>query len=468
MILDKEQIQRYMRHIIMPEISGPGQKKLLESSVLVCCEDIQCAAFMLYYLTAMGIGKITCHADETSGSQLLLNNLKRLNPDVDISIVDSYDMDEIYDVVISLNEIQEITANISVNKTVPLILSIVKGDSGFVRTITSSKVFEEAISEYKAFDRVNSTDMLATLYNFSCSCLIGTLASIEAIKAIIGIGKLCEKPLYVDLKDYSFSQAKPTEKEKSNYKIPKDLSKTLKNAKVLIVGSGGLGSPTAYILASMGIGKLGLVDFDNVDISNLNRQILHSTDRIGMPKVESAKTFLHGLNPDIEIFTYNEKFSKEIAESLIEDYDIVVDGLDNLPTRYLLNDACYFLKKPLVEAGVLAFNGLATVILPDKGPCYRCTFPEVADTNTIPSCSETGVLGAVPGIMGTLQAIEVVKQLTGVGESLLDKIIMFDALNLEFAKLDIYKEDACPLCGSNPTIDALRDYNFVCSSIKEA
>jgi molybdopterin/thiamine biosynthesis adenylyltransferase len=464
MILEKEQIHRYMRHIIMPEISGPGQRKLLDSSVLVYCEDLQQSAFMLYYLTAMGIGQITCNAKKVSDSQSLLDSLKRLNPDVKVSLTDTSSLGGKHSLVIVFNAAEAKVDNLAAIKDIPFIFAAASGDKGFAKTVLQNESLEAAMAEYKAFCNAVEKEAQNTLFSYLCSCLVGAFAAIEAVKAILQTGSLCREPLYIDLWSYSFTHEKPEQKAESL--INENLINKLKNARVLIVGCGGLGSPVAYSLAKMGIGKLGLVDFDIVDISNLNRQILHSTDKIGMAKVESAKAFLSELNPDIEICTYNEKFSKENAEGLIKDYDIVVDGLDNLPTRYLLNDACYFLKKPLVEAGVLAFNGLATVIVPDEGPCYRCTFPEIEDTSAIPSCSETGVLGAVPGIMGTLQAIEVVKQLTGLGETLLDKLIMIDALSAEFTKLDIYKEEACPLCGSNPTIDALRDYNFVCSSKK--
>lgn len=461
MILEKEQIHRYMRHIIMPEISGAGQKMLLDSSVLVCCENLGHSAFMLYYLTAIGIGRITCKTQNMTGSQGLSENLKGLNPDVKLSFIDSLDTKDDFDTIIIFNGIEETCLHKYIDKAVPFIFAAVKNDKGLFRTAARKESYEEAMNEYKNF--CNKADSQVQLLNHPCNGLLGAFAAIEAVKALLHIGSLCEDPLYIDLWNYSFLN---DDFDKTQQWNTADYIERLKNSKVLIVGSGGLGSPVAYILAQMGIGKLGLVDFDTVDISNLNRQILHSTDRIGMAKVESAKAFLKELNPDIEICAYNQKFSKENAESLIKDYDIVVDGLDNLPTRYLLNDACFFLKKPLVEAGVLAFNGLATVIVPEVGPCYRCTFPEVEDTSAIPSCSETGVLGAVPGIMGALQAAEVIKQLMGIGETLINKIIMFDALSAEFTKLDIYKEDSCPLCGSNPTIDALKDYNFICSTEK--
>jgi len=458
MILEKDQINRYMRHIIIPEISGAGQKKLLNSSVLVCCDSLYNTSFMLYYLSAMGIGRLTCLTDDTSKSEHLVNSLNKLNPDVSILIVNKAYVDIKYDAVIILNEISEYKLSYIRAKKMPVIIAASVSEKGLIRTIQKHTSLDSSLAELKDFYVSNHENTNITLFNYPCINLVSTIAAIEAVKVILEIGNYCKQPLYIDLWDYSFSHEIHGIQQKSSSSDKQILLSNFKKSKVLIVGCGGLGSPVAYTLTQMGIGKLRLVDFDTVDISNLNRQILHSTDKIGMLKVKSAETFLKELNPDIEIYAYDEKFSVENAESLIKDYDIIVDGLDNLPTRYLLNDKCYFLKKPLVEAGVLGFNGLATVIIPDIGPCYRCTFPETSDDSSIPSCSETGVLGAVPGIMGTLQAVEVIKQLTGIGETLLNKIIMFDALNTEFTLLDIYKEDSCVLCGSNPTIDTLKEY----------
>lgn len=457
MILEKEQINRYLRHIIIPDISGAGQKKLLDSSVLVCCDSLQNASFMLYYLTAMGIGKLTCMTDDIVNSQHLVNNLNKLNPDVSFLIVDKVCVKSIYDTVIILNELSNKEISYISAKDMPVIVAASSDGKGLIRTITKQTSLDFSLAELAEFYVNNQNNINTALLNYPCASLVSTIAAIEAVKVILGIGSYCEKPLYINLWYYSFSNDIYDIPQRSGSYDNQKLLRKLKESKVLIVGCGGLGSPVAYTLAQMGIGKLGLVDFDTVDISNLNRQILHSTDKIGMLKVESAEAFIRELNPDVDIHTYNQKFSVENAESLIKDYDIIVDGLDNLPTRYLLNDICYFLKKPLIEAGVLGFNGLTTAIIPDIGPCYRCTFPKTLDDSSIPSCSETGVLGAVPGIMGTLQAVEVIKQLTGIGCTLLNKILMFDALNMDFTLLDIYKEESCVLCGINPTIDILKD-----------
>lgn len=452
MILEKEHINRYLRHIIIPEISGAGQKKLLDSSVLVCCDNLHNTSFMLYYLTAMGIGKLTCLTDDTANSQPLINSLNKLNPDISFLIADKACDDSIYDAVIILNKISEKKLSCATIKDIPVIAAASIGDRGLIKTIIKHTSMDSSLAELRSFYLSNEENTNPSLFSYPCTGLVSTIAAIEAVKVILEIGSYCEKPLYINLWDYSFSHDVYDAPQKSNSFDNQKLLKKLKESKVLIVGCGGLGSPVAYMLAQMGIGMLGLVDFDTVEISNLNRQILHSTDKIGMLKVESAEAFIKELNPDVKIHTYNQKFSKENAEGLIKDYDIIVDGLDNLPARYLLNDICYFLKKPLIEAGVLGFNGLATAIIPDIGPCYRCTFPETLDNSSIPSCLEAGVLGAVPGILGTLQAVEVIKQLTGISCTLLNKILMFDALNMDFTLLDIYKEEACILCGVNPLI----------------
>jgi len=238
--------------------------------------------------------------------------------------------------------------------------------------------------------------------------------------------------------------------------------KKLLNSKVLIIGCGGLGSPCAYYLASAGIGKIGLVDSDNVELNNLQRQILHSNCDIGKPKVESAKQKLNSINPDVEIVTYRLRLNSKNIMDIIKDYDIVVDGSDNFPTRYLVNDACVMSKKPLVHAGILRFDGQATLIIPKEGPCYRCIFPEPPPPGMVPSCQEAGILGVVAGVLGLIQATEVLKYLLGIGELLVGKLIVFNALEMNFRKLNINRNPDCSVCGDNPTIKELIDYEQFC------
>lgn len=236
----------------------------------------------------------------------------------------------------------------------------------------------------------------------------------------------------------------------------------LLQAKVLIIGCGGLGSPCAYYLAAAGIGKIGLVDSDKVELNNLQRQIIHSTENIGVAKVESAKTKLHSLNPEIRITDYNLRLTASNISDIIKDYDVIVDGSDNFPTRYLVNDACVLSKKPLIHAGILRFDGQATTIVPHKGPCYRCLFQSPPPPGTVPSCQEAGILGVVAGILGLVQATETLKYILQCGELLVGKLLVFNALSLSFRMLNIKRDKNCPVCGNKPTIKKLIDYEEFC------
>ena len=238
----------------------------------------------------------------------------------------------------------------------------------------------------------------------------------------------------------------------------------LLDAKVLLIGAGGLGSPAAVYLAAAGIGTLGLVDGDAVDMSNLQRQILHAEDRVGMPKVESALKMLRGINSDIDIKTYNMRIDSSNVLELFKDYDIVLDGCDNFPTRYLVNDACYMLGKTNVHGSIFRFEGQVSVFKPGSdGPCYRCLYPEPPPPGMAPSCAEAGVLGVLPGIIGVAQAIETVKIILGLGRPLVGRLLTFDALQMKFRDLKIRRDPDCPLCGDHPTIKELIDYELFCS-----
>jgi molybdopterin/thiamine biosynthesis adenylyltransferase len=233
-------------------------------------------------------------------------------------------------------------------------------------------------------------------------------------------------------------------------------------ARVLLLGAGGLGSPAAYYLAAAGIGNLGIVDFDQVDLSNLQRQIIHSTDRIGMLKTESAKKTINALNPDVNVTLYNEKMDSSNIKSFIKDYDYVVDGSDNFPTRYLVNDACVMENKTLIHGSIYRFEGQVTVFKPNSGPCYRCLYPEPPPPGMAPNCQEGGVLGVLAGIIGNLQVVEVLKLILGIGEPLVGKLLIYDALKTEFRNLKLRKDASCPLCGEEPTIKELIDYEEFC------
>lgn len=236
----------------------------------------------------------------------------------------------------------------------------------------------------------------------------------------------------------------------------------LKASKVLVIGTGGLGSPISLYLAAAGVGKIGLVDYDTVDESNLQRQIVHSTSTIGVPKVESAKNRLLEVNPYLNIEVYNLLLNRDNAMDIIRDYDLVIDGTDNFPTRYLLNDACFFLKKPLIYGSIFRFEGQVTVFDSQRGPCYRCLYPEPPPPGTVPSCAEGGVFGVLPGVIGTIQATEAIKLLLNLGEPLIGKLLLYDALRMEFRFLKLRKDPNCPLCGKNPSIHELIDYENFC------
>ncbi len=237
----------------------------------------------------------------------------------------------------------------------------------------------------------------------------------------------------------------------------------LKKTSVLVVGLGGLGTPAALYLAAAGVGRLGLIDYDTVDVSNLHRQILYSTQEQGASKVECAKQRLTSFNPEITIETYNERLSIANAEKIMTKYDVILDGADNFATRYLVHDAAFFLKKTLVSASVLGFEGQLTVFSPGE-PCYRCLYPEPPPAGSVPSCAEAGVFGVAPGIMGTLQANEVLKHILGIGDVLNSQILMVNILNSQFIKLKMTKNPDCPLCGTHPSIKSLQEENFVCST----
>ncbi len=241
----------------------------------------------------------------------------------------------------------------------------------------------------------------------------------------------------------------------------------LKAAKVLCVGTGGLGSPMALYLAAAGIGTLGLVDFDVVDASNLQRQILHSTKDIGRKKLDSAEEKLTALNPALKVVKHETMLSSANALEILKEYDVVADGTDNFPTRYLVNDACVLTGKPNVYGSIFRFEGQASVFATKDGPCYRCLYPEPPPPGLVPSCAEGGVLGILPGLVGVIQATEVIKLILGKGDSLVGRLLLVDALNMRFRELKLRKNPECPVCGPNPTVTKLIDYQQFCGIVPE-
>ena len=236
----------------------------------------------------------------------------------------------------------------------------------------------------------------------------------------------------------------------------------LKAARVLLVGAGGLGSPAALYLAAAGVGTLGLVDFDVVDKTNLQRQILHGTSSVGVSKLESAAARIHDLNPNVRVETFETRLTSENALDIIREFDIVADGTDNFPTRYLVNDACVLLDKPNVYGSIFRFEGQASVFHAKRGPCYRCLYSEPPPPGLVPSCAEGGVLGVLPGIIGSIQAMETIKLILGAGQPLIGRLVLFDALKLQFRELKLEKDPECPVCGAHPTVTELIDYQAFC------
>src|SRR5262245_21518486 len=242
----------------------------------------------------------------------------------------------------------------------------------------------------------------------------------------------------------------------------------MKEGSVLLIGTGGLGSPLALYLAAAGVGHIGLVDFDVVDESNLQRQIVHGTSTLGVRKTESAKRRLLDLNPNVEVTTYEEQVTSENAFELMRPYDLIVDGTDNFPTRYLTNDASVMLGKPNVYGSIFRFEGQATVFYPrEGGPCYRCLYPEPPPPGLVPSCAEGGVLGVLPGVIGTIQATEAIKLIMGIGETLVGRLMLYDALAMRFRELKLRRNKDCPVCGEHPTITELIDYELFCGIVPQ-
>ena len=241
-----------------------------------------------------------------------------------------------------------------------------------------------------------------------------------------------------------------------------DGQRRLKAASVLCIGAGGLGSPASLYLAAAGVGRLGIVDFDAVDFSNLQRQILHGTGDVGRPKLHSARDRLHAINPEIEIDTYETALTSSNALDLFRDYDVIVDGTDNFPTRYLVNDACVLLGKPNAYGSIFRFEGQASVFAAPGGPCYRCLYPEPPPPGLVPSCAEGGVLGVLPGVIGTIQATEAIKLILGAGRPLVGRLLLYDAFNMAFRELKLRRDPNCPVCGEHPTVRALIDYDQFC------
>jgi molybdopterin/thiamine biosynthesis adenylyltransferase/rhodanese-related sulfurtransferase len=307
-------------------------------------------------------------------------------------------------------------------------------------------------------------------------CAGGTRSALAA-KTLIDLGYTrveSANPGFVRWKDLGYPMELPpnlTEAQRDRYsrhlllpEVGEVGQAKLLNSKVLLLGAGGLGSPAALYLAAAGVGTLGLVDSDVVDVSNLQRQILHATSRVGMPKVESAEKTIVDLNPDVKVVKFEERVMSDNVERIFKDFDVVVDGCDNFPTRYLVNDASIFMKKPVVHGSIFRFEGQVTTFIPGSGgPCYRCLYPEPPPPHLAPSCQEAGVLGILPGIIGVIQATEAIKLLLGRGNPLNGRLLTYDSLRMKFGELKLRRDKTCPVCGDNPTIKEYIDYEGFCN-----
>lgn len=477
MILSKEQINRYLRHIIIPEISGQGQKKLLEFSVLVYGETVEEISPMIYYLAATGIGNIICNLHNVQGVESLISNIKDYNPDICLKLNNENENNDEVKFRIFFGNINYITnfkktLSVKNNIFIPSIISVYNQWNSIItyfdNDISLNHFITNLSNEYTTLNNINK-DNCSNIISYS---ILGTLCAIECFKRCLQIGQIQNDNLYLDLFSMEFNNIEQNnlpsfikklcavnyDNINNNY-----IKEVMSKSKVLIVGAGGLGAPAAYNLALAGVGTIGLIDNDKVELSNLNRQIIHSVSRIGMPKVESAKIFLKNINLDLNVKTYMDYLNLENITEIINDYDIVISAVDNIQTRYLLNDACIFANKPLVEAGVLKFNGTNTTIIPNEGHCYRCLFPNLG-AGSGASCSETGVLGPVPGIMGFIQSAEVIKIIAKIGITLKNKILMFDAIDFDFMIVNLERNPNCPVCGKNPSITTLQIYDFTCKT----
>lgn len=473
---DPTQIKRYLRHIIMPDIGGSGQKKLLDTKILLCAPDLNRCDFLLRYLTAMGIGHIECYLENETEWESVFDSLTDLNPDVTFRLVKEIPHNIDFNLIFgNASFIGIITKSLleasSETSLVPTIIAVSEAWQGCFKycdnwdalTLFQENLIQKGFPTSPQNDSKTESDSLGKLLS---DCFLGTLIPIELVKTILDLGALQTEIFYFDLIKLVFDNYFATSSTLYTHYDPiqNEIMAKLKESKILTIGAGGLGCPANLVLAKAGIKYLTLIDFDQVEISNLNRQILHTTSKIGYLKVESAKQALEALNPLLQVHTHTGAFSGENARELVGEHDLVIDGLDNFPTRYLLNDACYLEKKPLIEAGALAYYGQVMDIIPDDGPCFRCLFPE-SDTRIAGSCSETGVLGPVPGVIGVLEAVEAIKRLLNLSPLLKGKLLMIDTLESSFDLFNFKKDEDCPLCGKKPSIHELGSFSFVCEDI---
>ena len=368
------------------------------------------------------------------------------------------------------SEIREVSVDEVNAKKPPLLIDVREGDEYNDGYIPGATWIPRGKLEMRIEDVVPNRDDDVVLY-----CAGGNRSALAA-KSLRELGYTRVSSMaggYGAWKKANLPTAKPfifTQEQKSRYarhlmlpEVGEVGQAKLLNAKVLLLGAGGLGAPAGLYLAAAGVGTLGLVDDDVVDESNLQRQVIHSTKTVGMPKVESAKQTINALNPDVKVRTHQLRLSSENVLDVIKDYDLVVDGTDNFQTRYLLNDASLILKKPVVNASIFQFEGQVTVFKPFEGPCYRCLYPEPPPPGMAPSCNEAGVLGVLPGVIGVLQATEAVKLILGIGKPLVGRLMQYDALNMKFREFKLPRDPKCVVCSEPGKKIELIDYEAFCS-----
>lgn len=438
-MLTEKQLEHYKRNIIIPEIGRDGQERLLASAALVYCENAETLRPLAYYLAALGMGRIYFHLEDENESSSLFAEVVDLNRDTSIDFIYKAKAQPSCRIIMGSMDFVKKTGDRLLNEDfIPTILSITKQWEGSLQTFDDFDLFESFVSRLGAGSPHQGS---ALIHIFSAS-----LSTIEAAKICLNIGDRQEDILYYNLFTLEFIKAKDYTEILERLNVPEpDTDRDLSGAKILIVGVGGLGSPAAYALTLAGVGTLGLLDLDKVELSNLNRQVLHSYSRIGMAKTESAEFMLKKFNPHINIQTYTSQLNQDNAREILSSYDLIVAAVDNIPSRYLINDTCSLLGKPFVEAGILRLNGTATSLIPNEGHCYRCLYPNI-DTTSLQK-TENGVLGPLPGVMGIIEAAEAIKILNGSGLTLKNKILLFDALDMDFNIIDIQKNPLCPTCG---------------------
>ena len=492
--LKPEEVQRFLRQIIMPQISGGGQQRLLTSHVMVWAPGLAWVDLALAYLAAVGFGRVTClMAHVPAANDPLMTHFQEIHPAVrwQMKPLNTTEIKESPHLMLRvgpaafLKETQPLWQQQVSRWTSPSPETAGEKETRACLTVMleewKGQLFWETPSPVEGYISKTEEEKSTTLtLGMTLSALFaGTQAVVELVKKRLHIGKQLTEIFRYDLETMAFWEGpdegwkgagvegsegdlppEKTDAEKAAVSRDDDQHQQrlsdeawhqrLAGGRVLVVGSGGLGSPAAYALARAGVGTLGLVDDDTVDLSNLNRQILHATPRLGMPKVTSAAQTLRHINQQMTLQTHYQRFSEENADRLLEQYDLVVDGLDNLPSRYVLNEAAVKAGKPYVQAGVLAFYGQSTTVVPGKGPCYACLFPPEDSGGRGPTCEETGVLGPVPGVMGVLEAIEAIRLLAQQPPLRMGKLLMVDVLETEFTVIHLERDENCFCIHSAP------------------